>query len=155
MKIYIATTSPRTSGSWMNVFRTRDDVEVIESSATSVEADIIVMAGVWAFERYGGRPSRDQAQILPNERGDGFPLWVVIPPHLPVTRKVDEITVREDFAAVSPAYFAIVRSLEAIRREFGNEVVVLLALPLLGMDDPHDEATPVSVARAIDEVLSE
>lgn len=57
----------------MNVFRTRDDVEVIESSATLVEADIIVMAGIWAFERYGGRPSHNQAQILPNERGMDFP----------------------------------------------------------------------------------
>lgn len=56
---------------------------------------------------------------------------------------------------MSPAYFAIVRSLEAIRREFGNEVVILLGLPLLGMDDPCDEATPISVARAIGEALGE
>lgn len=96
MKIYLATQNPRTAESWTNVFRARDDVEVVESKATSVEADIIVMAGAWAFERYGGRPTRDQAQILPNETGDGLPLWVVIPPHRPFVRKGNEITVRSD-----------------------------------------------------------
>ncbi|KAK1182784.1 hypothetical protein B7755_034410 [Streptomyces sp. NBS 14/10] len=136
-------------------FSAQDDVEVIESRATSLEVDIVVMAGVWAFERYGGRPSHEQAQILPNETGDGFPLWVVIPPYRPVVRKDDEIVVREDFATVSPAYFAIVRSLQAMRREFGSEVVVLFGLPLLGMDDPRDRETPVSEARAIGESRSE
>ncbi|MEU5024025.1 hypothetical protein [Streptomyces milbemycinicus] len=155
MKIYVATNNPQTAGSWANVLRARDDVEVIEARAVSVQADIIVMAGAWAFERYGGRPTRDEAQILPNETGDGMPLWVAIPPYRPFVRKGNEITVREDFAEVSPAYFAIAQSLRAIRREFGNGVVVLLDLPLLGMDDPCDEQTPLSVATAIGEAMSE
>ncbi|MEU5613369.1 hypothetical protein AB0H03_32445 [Streptomyces sparsogenes] len=155
MKIYMAANDSQTVESWTNVFRARDGVDVVEARAASVEADIVVMAGVWAFERYDGRPTRDEAQILPNETGDGMPSWVVIPPYRPFVRKGSEIAVREDFAEVSPAYFAIVQSLRVIRREFGNDVVVLLNLPLLGMDDPHDEQTPLSVATAIDEAMSE
>lgn len=113
------------------------------------------MAGAWAFEWYGGRPTRDHAQVVANETGDGLPLWVVIPPYRPFVRLGGEIKVREDFASVSPAYFAIVESLRAIKREFGNEVVVVLCLPLLGMDDPDDGITPISVAQAVEEVLTD
>lgn len=155
MKICATTQNRRTAELWAELLRPRSTLAVMESRAVDVAADVVVMAGAWAFERYGGRPTHDHAQIVPNERGDGFPLWVAIPPYRPFVRSGGEIKVREDFASVSPAYFAIFNSIRAIRREFGDEVEVVLDLPLLGMDDPDDEVTPISVADAIEEALRE
>ncbi|WP_155989064.1 hypothetical protein [Nocardiopsis sp. CNT312] len=140
---------------WSRLLSKMPSVEFIDGSTGSIHADVFVMSGVWAFDRYGGSPKREEAQILPNARDDGLPDWIIVPPFLPVVEVNGEVQAGEEFKGVSPAYHAVINSLRAVRREFGVSVGVELHLPLLGMDDPSDESTPASVTRAIDDFLND
>lgn len=113
------------------------------------------LEGVEAFDRYGGRPNGETAQILLNLRGDGLPEWIVVPPLRPIVERDEEFSIREDFEQINPACYAVLQSLRAVRDEFGDSVSVALDLPMLGRDDPRDESTPASVARAIEVFLNE
>ncbi|MGX4688718.1 hypothetical protein [Streptomyces sp. JNUCC 63] len=157
MKIYVTSRSRPTLDLWSSTLpRPRDvELEFVDENERSVQADVLVMSGVWAFDRYGGKPEREVAQLLPNTREDGLPQWIVVPPFRPVVERNGKVVVREDFASVSPAYHAILESLRCIRREFGDAVSVTLHLPLLGMDDPDDGSTVQSVGRAISQFLAE
>ncbi|MDQ2587991.1 hypothetical protein [Saccharothrix yanglingensis] len=154
MKICVTSSRQSTLDLWSRLLPASTAIRFVNGSSRSVRADVLVMSGVWAFDRYGGRPDREAAQILPNTRGDGLPEWIVVPPFRPVVERDGEFVTREDFAEVSPAYYAVLRSLQAVGEEFGDSVTVVLDLSLLGMDEPNDESTPASVARAIEEFLA-
>jgi hypothetical protein len=155
MKIYVTSRQQSTLDLWASLLPASKEVEFVNGDDRKVHADALVMSGVWAFDRYGGRPSRESAQILSNTRGDGLPEWIVIPPFRPVIERDGSFVVREDFEEVSPAYFAVLESLRAFKNEFGDCSSVALDLAMLGMDDPGDESTPASVARAIEAFLNE
>ncbi|MCG8924056.1 hypothetical protein [Lentzea sp. CC55] len=156
MKIYVTSRQSSTLDLWARLLRSDSaEIEFVDESRRTVQADVIVMSGVWAFDRYGGRPDREKAQILPNLRGDGLPSWIVVPPFRPVVESNGEIIVREDFEQVSPAYHAVLQSLRAIRDKFGCSAELVLSLPLLGMDDPQDESTPASVMQAVQAFMRE
>lgn len=157
MKLYITSRSRPTLDLWSSTLpRPRDvELEFVDENEWSVQTDALVMSGVWAFDRYGGRPEREVAQLLLNTREDGLPQWIVVPPFLPVVERNGKFVVREDFASISPAYHAILESLRCIRREFGDAVSVELNLPLLGMDDSDDRSTAESAGRAISQFLAE
>ncbi|MEU6263193.1 hypothetical protein [Saccharopolyspora shandongensis] len=155
MKIYVTSRHQSTLDLWARLFPASTVIEFVNESVRSVRADVLVMSGVWAFDRYGGRPNREAAQILSNARGDGLPEWIVVPPFRPVIERDGEIFVREDFERISPACYAVLQSLRAVSGEFGDSVSVALDLPMLGMDNPGDESTPASVAQAIQEFLNE
>ncbi|MFI6301954.1 hypothetical protein ACIBCH_08790 [Amycolatopsis thailandensis] len=155
MKIYVTSRQQLTLDLWSGLLPRSISIEFVNGTSRSVQADVLVMSGVWAFDRYGGSPSREKAQVLSNSRGDGLPEWIVVPPFRPVVERGGEAFIREDFEQVSPAYHAVLQSLRAIRVEFGESVRVVLDLSLLGMNDPHDDLTPSSVARAIEEFVNE
>ncbi|WP_344053420.1 hypothetical protein [Streptomyces thermoalcalitolerans] len=72
MKIYVTSRSRPTLDLWSSTLpRPRDaELEFVDENERSVQADVFVMSGVWAFDRYGGKPEREVAQLLPNTRGD-------------------------------------------------------------------------------------
>ncbi|WOI59450.1 hypothetical protein [Streptomyces fradiae] len=155
MKIYVTSFRQSTLDCWSSLLPESMEIEFVNESSRSIQADVLVMSGVWAFDRYGGRPNREAAQVLSNSRGDGLPEWIVVPPFRPIVERDGGVSVREDFQQVSPAYYAVLHSLRAVRDEFGDSASVALDLPMLGMDDPHDDSTPASVARAIEVFLNE
>ncbi|GHF11249.1 hypothetical protein [Streptomyces fumanus] len=155
MKIYVTSLQQSTLDHWSRVLPESMGIEFVNESSRSVRADALVMSGVWAFDRYGGRPNREAAQVLPNSRDDGLPEWIVVPPFRPIAERDGRFSIREDFERISPAYHAVLHSLRAVRDELGDSVSVALDLPMLGMDDPHDESTPASVARAVEVFLNE
>jgi hypothetical protein len=135
----------------MRIMAPLGQVKVVASEGEAADADVAIMSGMWAFDRYGGRPNQETAQIRQNTSGDGFPDWIVIPPFRPMVVRDGKAEVREDFKPVSPAYFAVMESLRLTGEELGDSPSILLLLPLMGMDDPSDESTPISVAQAIDD----
>ncbi|MEE1801085.1 hypothetical protein PUR57_20775 [Streptomyces sp. JV176] len=155
MKIYVTSLQQSTLDLWSRLLPATLEIEFVNKSSRMVQADALVMSGVWAFDRYGGRPNRDVAQVLSNSREDGLPEWIIVPPFRPVVEQGGEFSIREDFRDISPAYHAVLESLRAARTEFGDSVSVALDLPMLGMDDPRDESTPASAARAIEAFLNE
>lgn len=155
MKIYVSSLRQSTLDLWSRLLPPSKTIEFANRSSRSLGAGVLVMSGVWAFDRYGGSPDREAAQVLPNSRDDGMPEWIVVPPFRPVVERDGGVSIRDDFKQVSLAYYAVLQSLRVVRDEFGESVTVALDLPLLGMDDPGDESTPVSVARAIEAFMSE
>ncbi|MFE4665107.1 hypothetical protein ACFRI7_25665 [Streptomyces sp. NPDC056716] len=155
MKIYVTSLQQSTVDLWSRLLPESMAIEFVNESSRSIRADVLVMSGVWAFDRYGGRPNREAVQVLSNSRGDGLPEWIAVPPFRPIVKRDGEFSIREDFEQISPAYYAVLQSLRAVRDEFGDSASVVLDLPMLGMDDPHDESTPASVIRAIEIFLNE
>lgn len=153
MNIFIAFQNSDTGTHWRRLVTAHRAISFIGTSEVTPHFDAVIMSGMWAFDRYGGKPSRDAAQIVHNERGDGYPDFIIIPPFRPVIDSGSATVVRDDFRGMSPAYHAVKKSLAAVREELGVEVSVVLHLPLLGMDDPTDESTPRSVSEAIKEIL--
>ncbi len=157
MNIYITSQSPQVLTLWKTYIPPSSLIEYRDVSPTQLSADAIMMDGSFAFERYGGRPQRDVAQILPNRRNDNLPDLVVIPPYRPV---VDEHggghVAAPGWQDTSPAFHAISRSLLAIREwNFNKNVLAIsavnMSLPFLGMNDETDQSTPMSVCRALSE----
>lgn len=156
MKIYVTSRQQATLDLWSRLLPASLGIEFVNDSDRKVQADAIVMSGIWAFDRYGGSPNREVAQVLSNMRDDGLPQWIVIPPFRPVIKRSSgEFDIRDDFVDVSPAYFGILESLRVARCEFGDGCIIELNLPLLGMDDPHDSSTPSSVSDAIQAFIAE
>ncbi|WP_182885244.1 hypothetical protein [Microbispora sp. H10885] len=155
MKIYVTSRSQATLDVWARLLPQSLGVELVNEAGRAVQADVIVVSGKWAFDRYGGVPNRQTAQIRPNIRNDRLPEWVVIPPFRPVVERDGQFEIRSDFKDMSPAHFGILESLKVILQNLGDSCSVILDLPLLGMDDPYDESTPVSVASAINKILPE
>ncbi|MER6121788.1 hypothetical protein ABT173_03630 [Streptomyces sp. NPDC001795] len=155
MKIYVTSRQQSTLDLWARLLPASTVIEFVNEGDRRVHADALAMSGVWAFDRYGGSPNREAAQILSNARGDGLPEWIVVPPFRPVVERDGSFSIRDDFEEVSPAYYAVLESLRAVKNEFGDSSSVALDLAMLGMDDPRDESTPASVARAIEAFLNE
>jgi hypothetical protein len=156
MKIYVTSRQQATLDLWSGLLPASPTIEFANDGDRKVQADATVMSGIWAFDRYGGSPDREVAQVLANTRGDGLPQWVIIPPFRPVVKRGSgEFGIRDNFVDVSPAYFGILESLRAARRKFGDGCIVELNLPLLGMDDPRDSSTPSSVSDAIQAFIAE
>jgi hypothetical protein len=156
MKIFVTSRQQATLDLWSGLLSASTVIGFVNDSDRKVQADAIVMSGVWAFDRYGGSPSREVAQVFSNMKDDGLPQWIVVPPFRPIVKRSSgEFDIRDDFVNISPAYFGILESLRAARREFGNCCTVEFNLPLLGMDDPRDSSTPSSVSDAIQKFITE
>jgi hypothetical protein len=155
VKLYVTSQSQETLDLWSRILPAAGAIEFVRTTDHRVEADAVVMSGAWAFDRYGGRPNREHAQVLQNNKGDGLPERVIVPPFRPVVERDGEFKIREDYEDVSPTYFAFLESLRAASRELGESCRIAFDLPMLGMDRPMDESTPRSAARAIEAWLRE
>ncbi|MET9223416.1 hypothetical protein ABZX65_32300 [Streptomyces sp. NPDC003300] len=157
MDIIIVSDNARLLEVWRRHLGDGLPVELWEAEARDVGADAVMVAGVFAHGRYGGRPTPGRAQILRNVRGDGYPGLVVVPATRPAMLDGEgRPVVRPEYADVSPAYFGVSRALEAVREwNAGGEVprvdVLLFPLGLLGMESVEDTATPEAVGRAVRE----
>ncbi|MFI1161139.1 hypothetical protein [Streptomyces sioyaensis] len=160
MNIIIASDNDSTLALWEAHLSPLAEVSFTKERAVHIEADAVAIAGIYAFERYGGRPNTTAAQVVTNTTGDGLPGVVIIPPSLPVILNSEKRpVVHPDYTEVSPAYYAISHTLkviDALNTE-GEQVVrrVIFSLPLLGMNNPRDASTPSSVRQAIEEHLTE
>ncbi|WP_431999232.1 hypothetical protein [Streptomyces sioyaensis] len=156
MDIIITSDNDSTLALWRTHLSSLPEVSFTNERPAGIEADAVVISGIYAFERYGGRPNTTAAQIVTNTKDDGFPGLVVIPPSLPVIlNEQKRPVVHPDYTGTSPAYYAISHTLAAIKSldaEMGQVVRrVIFSLPLLGMNSPRDASTPSSVRRAIEE----
>lgn len=149
MKIYITSQHEQTLSLWRRTLPNDPEIEFALNSDGAIQADVLVMSGVWAFDRYGGKPDHTAAQVRENVRGDGLPDWIIVPPFRPTIERDGIIEIRADFKNVSPSYYAIFESLKTARHSFGDSCTVILDLLMLGMDDWNDTSTPTSVGRAI------
>ncbi|GAA1932901.1 hypothetical protein [Kitasatospora viridis] len=154
MKMYVTSRQQATLDLWSRLLPASMAIDFVNEDVRSIRADVLVMSGVWAFDRYGGSPNREAAQVLSNATGDGLPEWIVVPPFRPIVERDGKFIIRRDFQKISPAYHAILESLRVVKNEFGDSVRVALDLPMLGMDDPCDESTPTSAASAIEVFLN-
>jgi len=155
VKLIVTSQNQETLDLWREVMVEVGPVEFGANPVGVAGLDAVVISGKWAFDRYGGRPNREHAQVLNNERGDGLPRRIIVPPFLPVVIRDGEVRIREDYENISPTYFAFLESLLAASSEFDESCRVAFDLPLLGMDQPSDEITPRSAARAIRAWLNE
>jgi hypothetical protein len=154
MKITIASDQEAVVAVWRQELASVPGVSFSADPQTAFPADAVVLSGIFAFDRYGGRPRNDAAQILVNRHDDGFPGLVVVPPSLPaVFDEAGRPVIREDFADVSPAYHAVSHTMSALRewnrRDERHVETVVFHLPMMGMNDPADHRTPASVRRAL------
>lgn len=66
---------------WSEVFRDVDGASVVNSDAkalmSSPSVDVELMPGMFAHERYGGRPKIGEAKLLSTRGELGMPPWVV------------------------------------------------------------------------------
>jgi hypothetical protein len=158
MNIYVATTNQKTLEVWRSILRIRV-VDFTSTVPPQLTADAILMAGQFAFDRYGGRPRTSDAQILQNSNGDGMPPLIVIPPYRPMVKSPEGgRTIAPGWEDVSPAYHAVSRALDGIKswnlKEFGTPrhiESIVIDLAMLGMNNPSDTQTPTSVHRALAE----
>jgi hypothetical protein len=155
VKLYVISRNQQTIDLWRAILSEVGSIQFSSDPPAWADIDAIVMSGKWAFDRYGGRPSRESAQVLQNDRDDGLPRQVIVPPFRPVVIREGEARIREDYENVSPTYFAFLESLLAASREFDQSCRIAFYLPMLGMDQPSDESTPRSAARAIKIWLTE
>ncbi|MGW8556876.1 hypothetical protein [Streptomyces tubercidicus] len=159
MNIIIASDNDSTLTLWRTHLSSIADISFTKDRPAQIEADAVVISGIYAFERYGGRPNTTAAQTITNMTGDGLPGVVIIPPSLPVILNSEKRpVVHPDYTEISPACYAISHTLkviDALNAE-GEQAIrrVILPLPLLGMNSPRDASTPSSVRRAIEEHLT-
>jgi hypothetical protein len=160
MDFIITSDSEQVLDTWRRGLGPGLSVELWQSHPRDVPADAVAVSGVFAFERYGGRPAAGEARILRNHRDDGYPALVVVPASRPAAIGPDgRPVVRPEYAGISPAYFGMSRALAALREwnRAGQEPrvdILLMPLALLGMDDPEDTGTPASVGRALREAAA-
>jgi hypothetical protein len=158
MKIHVATTNQKTLEVWRSIIR----IPIVEFTSTvppQLTTDAILMAGQFAFDRYGGRPQSSDAQILQNKNGDGMPPFIIIPPYRPMVKNPEGgRSVAPGWEDVSPAYHAVSRALEGIKswnlQEFDTPhhiESIVIDLAMLGMNNSSDTRTPASVHRALAE----
>ncbi|MFE6336250.1 hypothetical protein ACFVOK_24045 [Streptomyces sp. NPDC057798] len=156
--MHIVITSQKTStlDRWQRVFEGCADVTCRRGLRAESPVDAVLMAGLFAHERYGGRPSFSEAEVLENRRGDGWPDLVIVPPTRPMTKDSEgNWKVHADYADIQPAYFAASRSFQAIVDWNSTHEVsisaVELNLGLMNMDNPVDDSSARAFRSAFEE----
>ncbi|MDG9708227.1 hypothetical protein [Streptomyces sp. DH10] len=157
MRLVITSQKTDTLDRWQRVFEGCGDVICQPGLRAETPVDAVLMAGIFALERYGGRPGVNHAQILENRRGDGWHSLIIVPPGRPMTRDAEGgWKVQAEYAHIQPAYFAASRSFRAIEEwnahHFERQIsVVEINLPLMDMDNPVDDSSPQSFKKAFKE----
>jgi len=156
MQLVITSQNTGTLETWRGVFSEFPGVTFQAALRAETPVDAVLMAGIFAFERYGGRPEFDRAQILENHRGDGWPELVIVPPSRPTVRNGEgEWSVRPEYAEIKPAYYAASHTFQAVT-EWNEDhekpvAAIEINLPLLDMDNPSDESSAQSFRTALAE----
>ncbi|MDQ1017028.1 hypothetical protein [Streptomyces afghaniensis] len=161
VRLVITSQKTDTLDRWQRVFDGCQDVICQQGLRARTPVDAVLMAGIFALERYGGRAGAQEAQILENRRGDGWHGLIVVPPGRPMTRDAQgEWRVQAGYAHIQPAYFAASRSFRAIEEWNAHHVeqpisAVEINLPLMNMDNPVDDSSPLSFREAFEEYREE
>jgi hypothetical protein len=156
VNLVITAQRTETLGTWQPVFEDCADVVCQRGLRAGSPVDAVLMAGLFALERYGGRPSFEHAQILENRRGDGWHALIVVPPTRPMTKDArGDWKVRADYEGIHPVYFAASRSFQAIAEWNETHEVPISAvevnLPLMNMDRPVDDSSARAFKAAYEE----
>lgn len=157
MRLVITSQKTDTLERWQRVFEGYEDVICQRGLRAETPVDAVLMAGIFALERYGGRPGVEDAQILENRRGDGWHSLIIVPPGRPMSRDAHgEWKVQDGYAHIQPAYFAASRSFRAIEEWNARHVerqisVVEINLPLMDMDKPVDDSSAQAFKKAFQE----
>jgi hypothetical protein len=154
--LVITSQKPGTLDRWRRVFAGCADVSCQRGPRSATPVDAVLMAGLFAHGRYGGRPRFSEAEIRENQRGDGWPALVVVPPTRPMTKDSQgSIAVHPDHADIQPVYFAASRSFQAIAQWNDTHETpitrVEINLGLMNLDNPVDDSS----ARAFREAFEE
>ncbi|MFF4400213.1 hypothetical protein [Streptomyces sp. NPDC001480] len=148
MQLVITSQKAETLDRWRRVFEGCDDVLFERGLRAETPVDAVLMAGIFAIERYGSRPDFQKAQILENRRGDGWHDLIIVPPTLPMARDGQGgWQVQSGYEDIQPAYYGATRSFQAIA-EWNKEPdrenlisAVEVNLPMLNMDNPVDDSS--------------
>ena len=81
LKLLISELRPELLVIWAEVFDGVKEVVLLTVNVQTLmalpEVDALLMMGMFAHERYGGRPIHKESQILSTQGNQGVPLWVV------------------------------------------------------------------------------
>ncbi|MFE7957825.1 hypothetical protein [Streptomyces sp. NPDC057413] len=156
MRLVVTSEKAETLNRWQAVFEDCDDVLFQQAPRAETPVDAVLMAGIFAIERYGSRPAFEKGQILENRRNDGWHDLIVVPPTRPMMRDAGGTwSVRAEYAGIQPAYYAASHAFQAIAE--WNDThdpgisAVEVNLPLLDMDHPVDDSSPRSFRQAWEE----
>ncbi|MGW6060838.1 hypothetical protein [Streptomyces sp. NPDC055189] len=159
MRLVVTSERAETLDIWRPVFEEHPEVTFELASRSQTPVDAVMMAGIFAIERYGSRPNFRHAQILENHRGDGWHDLVIVPPTRPMTRNADGVwQVVAEYADIHPAYYAASHAFQAIAEwnasHDGRPINgVEINLPLMDMNKPVDESSPSAFKAALDDLL--
>ncbi|MBC2908240.1 hypothetical protein [Streptomyces cupreus] len=156
MRLVITSQKTDTLDRWQRAFEGCAEVTCRRGPRAETPVDAVLMAGLFAHERYGGRPSFSEAEILQNRRGDGCPDLVIVPPTRPMAKDSDgNWKVHTDYADIHPARFAASRCFQAIVEWNSTQEVpisaVELNLGLMNMDNPVDDSSARAFRDAFEE----
>lgn len=91
LKLVIADDSAQTLKNWSNVFSKIDTIDTLESDIPTCMSlpniDAVLMMGIFAHQRYGGKPKMGKSQILRTQGASGMPKFVVTTPPFPAHLK--------------------------------------------------------------------
>ena len=159
MQIVITSRKAATIDTWRRAGADGPEVILHQGPRSPVPVDAMVVAGVHAFPRLGGRPRWDRAQIIENTHEDDWPKYLVVPPTRPMVLGEDRVArVHPDYRRISPAGYAASRALaEIVRWNASQDDTISAAevnLPLLEFDNPADAASARAFHEALGEVLA-
>jgi hypothetical protein len=154
MKIIITSRNAETIETWQRVIPVDPAVSFETALRAEGTVDAVLMAGVFAHQRYGGRPGAREAQIIDNRREDGWPPLVIVPPTRPIVTDGEGGTrIDPEFQGIKPTYYAASHVFAAVARWNARHThaiaTVEVNLPLLDMDTPSDKSSPRSFAEAL------
>lgn len=154
MRLVVTSQKPQTLNRWQRVFANCVRVSCEQGLRSTEPVDAVLMSAIFALERYGGRPGTPYAQILENQRGDGWHGLIVVPPGRPLTTDSEgNQRVRKGYEDTPPAYFAASRSFQAIEewnKAARRKIAVLeVNLPLMNMDNPVDDSSAMYFRAAL------
>ena len=84
LRMVIGEIRPEFRAVWREAFRDIEDVDVLEIDVPSLmrlpKADAMLMMGMFAHERYGGKPRPWESQVLSSQGEANMPPWIVTAP---------------------------------------------------------------------------
>ncbi|WP_062217307.1 hypothetical protein [Streptomyces sp. NBRC 109706] len=154
MQIVITSRKAATLDTWRRARVAGPEVTFHLGWRSAMPVDAMVVAGVHAFPRLGGRPRWDRAQIIENTHYDAWPKFLVVPPTRPMVLGEDGVArIHPDFRRITPASYAASEAIaEIVRWNETQDDAISAAevnLPLLEFDNPAD----ASSARAFQTAL--
>lgn len=129
LRLIIAENRPKFFSIWVEIFSNIQEVVVLDGDARTLygisDLDAELMRGIFAHERYGGKPKIGESQILNTKGESGMPSWVVttasFAAHMEKRRQLDgslrvEIIQNEELLPEEEDYIVFSKVFESIKQ---------------------------------------